>query len=68
MEEFYFGNFSLYRIFRKIDQYLLLNVYYKSISKIINRNNKLFFLLYFFTIGFTKNTKKVLYRDKMDKL
>ena len=47
---------------------VLLNVYYKSFSKKINRNNKLFFHLYFFTTGFTINTKKVLYRDKMDKL
>ena len=67
MKKIYFGNFSLYRIFRKIDQSLLLNVYCKSFSKKINRNNKLFFHLYFFTIEFTKNTKKVFSRDKMDK-
>ena len=46
MKEFYF------RIFRKIDQY------YKSFSKKVNRNNKLFFHLYFFTIGFTKTLKR----------
>ena len=57
MKEFYFGNFSLYRIFRKIDQYLLLYVYYKSFSKKININNN-FFHLYFFTIGFTKTLKR----------
>ena len=49
MKEFCFGNFSLYRFFRKIDQYLLLNVYYKSFSK-KKRNNKLFFHLYFFLL------------------
>ena len=49
MKEFYFGIFSLYRIFRKKDQYLLLYVYYKSFSKKININNIFFiyiFLLY----------------------
>ena len=47
---------------------MLLNVYYKSFSKKINGNNNLFFHLYFFNTGFTKNTKKVLDHDKMDKL
>ena len=36
--------------------------------KKINGNNNLFFHLYFFNTGFTKNTKKVLDHDKMDKL
>ena len=39
MKEFYFGNFSLYRVFRKIDQYLLLYVYF-ILDKHYNQNYK----------------------------
>ena len=65
MKEFCFGNFSLYRIFRKIDQFLLLNVCYKPFSKkkkveILNN----FFIYISFTIGFTKTLKRFIIMTK----
>ena len=64
MKEFYFGIFHYIEFLEKMINICYYMFLINNLVKKINRNNKLFFHLYSFTIEFTK---KVLYRDKIDK-
>ena len=50
LKEFYFGYFSVYRNFRKIDQYLLLNFLLKN--HLVKKIEIIFFFICIFSIGF----------------